>query len=50
VRLPLAHQKAVTEHKTKEYTIAVPILRTGDAMKKKHSIFAFGANSLPNIK
>jgi hypothetical protein len=22
------------EHKTKEYTIAVPILRTGEAMKK----------------
>jgi hypothetical protein len=32
------------EHKTKEYTIAAPILTTVEAMKKMRSIFAFGAN------
>jgi hypothetical protein len=47
-----AHQNTVTEHKTKEYTIAAPILRTGEAMKKMHSIIAFGVNfsSQTNIK
>jgi hypothetical protein len=43
-RLPPGHQNAVTGHKTKEYTIAAPILRTGETMKKMRSIFAFGAN------
>jgi hypothetical protein len=49
---PVSHQNGVTEHKTNEYTIAEPILRTGEAMKKMHSIFAFGANfsSQTNIK
>jgi hypothetical protein len=46
-RLPPCHQNAVTEHKTKEYTIAAPVLRTGEAIRKMHSVFAFGANSLP---
>jgi hypothetical protein len=36
------HQNAVTEHKTKENTIAAPILKAGEAMKKMQSIFAFG--------
>jgi hypothetical protein len=44
------HQNAVTEHKTKEYTMAAPILRTWGAMKEMHSLFTFGANSLPRQK
>jgi hypothetical protein len=49
---PPGHQNAVTEHKIKEYTIAAPILRTGEAIKKMHSLFTFGANfsSQTNIK
>jgi hypothetical protein len=42
------HRNAVTEHKTKEYTIAAPILMTGEAMKNGLHIRFLEQISLPD--
>jgi hypothetical protein len=45
------HRNAVTEHKTKEYTIAAPMLRTGEAMENaRHIRFWNKFSSQTNIK